>query len=54
MTDTGKHILDAASAVAILTSLVGWLPPIAAALGIAWYCVQFYDRFWGRQGKNDG
>lgn len=51
MNGADRHILDAASAIAIFTSLLGWLPPIAAGLGILWYCVQFYDRFWGRNSK---
>lgn len=33
------------SASVIIASLAGWLPPIAALLGIVWYCVLLYDRF---------
>ena len=32
-----------------LSSLLGWLPPTAAALGILWYGVLFYDRFWKKK-----
>lgn len=39
------------SASAIVLSLVGWLPPIAAALGIIWYCILIYDRFFSRPPK---
>lgn len=40
-----KHVIDALSAAAIVTSLMGWLPPIAAALGIIWYVLQIYGWF---------
>jgi hypothetical protein len=43
--ETLKQILDTISLVSIAATLLGWLPPLAAALGIAWYCVLFYDRF---------
>ncbi len=45
MTHNPSHIVDAGAAGVILGTLVGWLPPIAAILGIAWYAVLFYDRF---------
>lgn len=28
----------------IVASVVGWLPAIAAGLGVLWYCIQIYDR----------
>lgn len=36
---------EALAATSIVASIAGWLPPIAAAFGIAWYCVLLYDRF---------
>lgn len=35
--------LDLGAAVAILASLVGYLPPIAAVLAILWYLLQFWE-----------
>lgn len=40
---------DVLSASAIVASLVGWLPPIAAALGIVWYCILIYDRLFNKK-----
>jgi hypothetical protein len=37
--------LDAVSGVAIVASLAGWLPPVAALLGIVWYILQIYGWF---------
>ena len=37
----------------LLVTIVGILPPIAAALTIAWYCVLLYDRFKKRSSKDD-
>lgn len=34
------------SASTIIASIMGWLPPLAALMGIIWYCVLLYDRFW--------
>lgn len=36
---------DVISASAIVAAIIGWLPPIAAVLGIVWYCILIYDRF---------
>ena len=38
-----KHVGDTISGVAIVASLMSWLPPIAALLGIVWYLMQMYD-----------
>ena len=32
----------------VIGSLIGWLPSIAALLGIIWYCILIYDRFFKR------
>lgn len=34
---------DLAAAGTIAATLVGWLPYIAAGLGVVWYCVQFWE-----------
>lgn len=34
---------DAISALAVLTSLAGFMPPIAALFAMAWYGVQIYE-----------
>ena len=40
-----KLALDIASLGTIATTLIGWLPNIAAALSIAWLLWQMYDRW---------
>lgn len=35
-----KHIIDVVAILATLSSLIGWLPPIASALSIIWLCMQ--------------
>jgi TctA family transporter len=42
-------VINMGAIASVLGSLVGWLPPIAAALGIIWYCVLIYDRFFGKR-----
>ena len=44
--------MDTAAIVGILGSIIGFLPPIGALLGVLWYLVLFYDRFIGQE-KND-
>ncbi len=34
---------DLAAAGSVLAALMGYLPYIAAGLGIIWYCVQFWE-----------
>lgn len=34
---------DTISALAVLTTLAGFLPPIAALSAMLWYCVQIYE-----------
>lgn len=44
--------MDIGALTLMLGSFAGYLPPIAAALGIIWYCVLLYDRFvHGRKEK---
>ncbi len=49
--DHFKGGLDAISVAAIIGSLMNWLPPIAAFLGIVWYCLQIYGWFEKRLAK---
>lgn len=35
---------DTLSAFAVVGSLMGWLPDIAALAAIIWYSIQIYDR----------
>jgi TctA family transporter len=42
-------LINIGAIASVLGSLVGWLPPIAAALGIIWYLVLLYDRFFNRK-----
>lgn len=37
------HVADAVSGVAVIATIAGWLPPLAAALGIIWYCIQISE-----------
>ena len=37
------YAIDTMSAGAILSALMGYLPPIAALLAIFWYAVQLYE-----------
>jgi hypothetical protein len=39
----GSLLGDVAAAGSILGALVGWLPYVAAGLGILWYFVQFWE-----------
>lgn len=40
---TMKAILDVASAGTIVASIVGWLPAVAAVMGILWYGIQIWE-----------
>lgn len=42
LADSTRHTVDVVSAAAIATSLMGWLPPVAAILGIIWYVMQIW------------
>jgi hypothetical protein len=41
-----KELVDLAACGTILTSYLGFLPPIAAGFAIIWYLVMLYDRFY--------
>ena len=38
-----KHLVDVGAAGGVISTLMGWLPPIAAALGILWYIICIYE-----------
>jgi hypothetical protein len=40
LSDTAKHGLDALSVGALLTTLFGWLPQIAALLTVVWFALR--------------
>lgn len=37
-----------AAGLSVVGTIVGWLPAAAAMLGVIWYCILIYDRFYGR------
>jgi hypothetical protein len=52
MLEVNEHpfsaILNWASALSVVGTLLGVLPSIAAGLAIIWYCVLLYDRFFAK------
>lgn len=40
-----KHATDALSAIAIVGTIAGKLPLIAAGFAVAWYIIQMYEYF---------
>lgn len=43
MNEQTKHLVDTGAALGIAGTLLGWLPMMAAALGIIWYGMQIYS-----------
>lgn len=43
MNDHDKHIIDALSISAMLTSLIGWLPAVAALFSIIWTAIRIWE-----------
>lgn len=41
--------MDVAAGGGIIASLMSWLPPIAAALGVCWYLLLFYEKISGKE-----
>lgn len=39
--------IDGVSFATVGATILGWAPGIAAVFAAAWYCVLFYDRFFG-------
>ena len=40
--------LNTAGAASIVGTLLGWLPPLAAALGAIWFAIQIYESDTGK------
>ena len=34
---------NGASVAAVFSTLIGWLPPVAAVIAFIWYCIQIYE-----------
>jgi hypothetical protein len=47
MSHETETLMNWAAGVTVVGTLLGWLPHIAATLGIVWYCILIYDRFFG-------
>lgn len=43
-----KHGLDVVAYSSMVAALVGWLPPIAAALTIVWLSIQITEKVLGK------
>jgi CHASE2 domain-containing sensor protein len=43
MSDHIKHVIDAFSVSAVLATLAGWLPVIAAVASLVWSCIRIYE-----------
>ena len=41
--DAAKHVGDALSVSVVVTSLMGWLPAVAAMLSIIWTLIRIYE-----------
>jgi hypothetical protein len=56
--ETVKHILDGASIVTVVGTLVEFLPAVSALLSIIWIAIRIYEtdtvqRLVGRKKEND-
>jgi len=51
VSNTTKHVIDAASAITVVGTLTAWLPPIAAGLTIIWTLLRIYEWFEKRMKK---
>ena len=38
-----SYFVDLVSAGAIVGTLIGWLPYVAAVVGLVWYCIQIWE-----------
>ena len=43
-----KHIVDAVSAVTVVSTLAAWLPPIAAMFSIVWTALRVWEMVTGK------
>ena len=44
-----KMIVDVAAGAGVVATIMGWLPAIAAVLGIVWYLVQLFESKTGQR-----
>lgn len=45
-----KHaVVDGLTLAVIVSTLLSWLPPLAAGVSIVWYCVLIYE--WNKKRK---
>lgn len=51
LTEPVRHTLDVGSVAAVIASLAGILPPIAALLSIIWLTIQIVDFFKRQRAK---
>jgi hypothetical protein len=55
---TLKPLIDGASLAAVVSTLAGWLPAIAAAFSIVWTAIRIYEtktvQRWLDKEKRDG
>jgi hypothetical protein len=47
--DVIQHAVNTLATATILSTLVGWLPPIAALLGIIWFLIQIFESKTGQR-----
>ena len=45
-------IMNWASAISVIGTLVGWLPQITAGVALIWYCILIYEYLRGRGHKS--
>ena len=43
-----KHGIDAVAYANVVATIVGWLPPIAAALTVVWLTIQITEKIVGK------
>lgn len=41
--EQAKHLIDATSIAAVVGTLAGWLPAVAALLSIVWTIIRIYE-----------
>lgn len=47
--DEIKKIIDVAAAGGVVATILGWLPAVAATLGIIWYLIQIIESQTGQK-----
>ena len=46
LVETGKHVLDGASGLAVVSTLMGWLPAATALLSLVWVSMRIYETYY--------